>query len=312
MRETLLALLIWAAPIAWPQARALADSSQHQAATKLFDGCADSAPVEAIGLEALEAACPGLQRAIAESAYAPFISDKQRAELSGEALYELKTLMERDAANTSVARAPDLAELMLVMKSLQQEQQSAAPVTWFERLKQWLRKRFVRQQDESWLKRWLERIEINPTLRDGIAIASIILIIGLALVFLINELRVAGVFRRDAPRRLAARGDGSGAQVSAALVDLDRTPLHERASLLFRLLVAALVRSGHLQAERSLTHRELVRRAALGDDSQRACFQSVALLAERIVYGGGAPLGEMDSVISDGRKLLDVLSGAAR
>jgi hypothetical protein len=64
-----------------------------------------------------------------------------------------------------------------------------------------------------------------------------------------------------------------------------------------------------LQAERSLTHRELTVRARFDDSSQRENFRRVAQLAERIVYGGDEAPAELDEVVQAGRALHSQLSG---
>jgi hypothetical protein len=96
------------------------------------------------------------------------------------------------------------------------------------------------------------------------------------------------------------------------VLDIDAAALSERPSIVLRMLVATLVKTGRLQAERSLTHRELIKRVKLDDSGQRESFSRVAQLAERIVYGGNdAPADELDAVVQAGRALNAQLAGAA-
>jgi hypothetical protein len=93
-------------------------------------------------------------------------------------------------------------------------------------------------------------------------------------------------------------------------LDLDAAARSDRPSILLQMLVAALVKTGRLQAERSLTHRELATRARFDDSSQRESFRRVAQLAERIVYGGAEAPADLDEVVQAGRALHSQLSGA--
>jgi hypothetical protein len=82
--------------------------------------------------------------------------------------------------------------------------------------------------------------------------------------------------------------------------------------MLLHMLVATLVNIGRLRTERSLTHRELSSRASLEEQAQRECFQRVAALGERAVYGGGnVSAEEIESVVAAGRSLNTQLLAAA-
>jgi hypothetical protein len=94
------------------------------------------------------------------------------------------------------------------------------------------------------------------------------------------------------------------------VLDLDNAARSERPSILLQMLVATLVKTGRLQAERSLTHRELTARARFDDSSQRESFGRVAQLAERVVYGGDESPAELDEVVQAGGALHAKLSGA--
>jgi hypothetical protein len=127
---------------------------------------------------------------------------------------------------------------------------------------------------------------------------------------IINEVRVARKGRRKRERAGAA---GASAVFDDALavrsLDLDAAARNERPSILLKMLVATLVKTGRLQAERSLTHRELIGRAKFDDSSQRESFRRVAQLAERVVYGGDEAPAELDEVVQAGRALHSQLSG---
>lgn len=90
-----------------------------------------------------------------------------------------------------------------------------------------------------------------------------------------------------------------------AVADLDSAQLREQPSILLRLLVQRLMINGQLQAERNLTHHELVARSRFADPESHARFARVARLAERMLYGAGdADPAQASAVIMDGRNLL--------
>ena len=77
---------------------------------------------------------------------------------------------------------------------------------------------------------------------------------------------------------------------SAELPDLQLLPPAQRPSAVLRSLIVLLRRSGRLQRERALTHRQLAASARFDDAAQRAQFERAALLAERCLYGRPEPL----------------------
>src|SRR5690606_30123936 len=132
-----------------------------------------------------------------------------------------------------------------------------------------------------------------------------------ALAFIFNELRVAGVLsRRTAPAsRELAETPAKNATTGPA--DLDAAALADQPAILLRLLVAQLAARGILTTERSLTHRELVARAALPDAQSQTRFARVSQLAERVLYGHGAmDDGQVRDVVIAGRNLPQQLPGA--
>ncbi|MFI4867644.1 MAG: hypothetical protein ACHQDB_11190, partial [Steroidobacterales bacterium] len=86
---------------------------------------------------------------------------------------------------------------------------------------------------------------------------------------------------------------------------------------LLRLLVQALLQSGRLRGERSLTHRELGVRGAFDDPEQQLRFVRISLLAERLLYGAGVAISataqpQIDQALTDGRQLYaQLLAGRA-
>jgi hypothetical protein len=132
-----------------------------------------------------------------------------------------------------------------------------------------------------------------------------------------RELKAAGV-GTGAAKRAAERTwhapSPAGAK-SLTLDDVDGAPLGEQPALLLRLLVQALLQSGRLKYERSLTHRELGVRSAFDDPQQHGRFVRISLLAERALYGPNVPPAsaaappQIDHALTDGRQLYAQLLG---
>ncbi len=197
--------------------------------------------------------------------------------------------------------------LQPVLASLQEELRPDRPLTWFGRLKQWLRGIFDRQQEDtgSWWERWLRDVEVPQKVTRGILYGLVALIVLLAVAVVLNEVRVAGVLNRRVPRRGRSLGhDPASGLAPLTNADLDSVEPSERPAALLRMLVTTLVNSGRLRTEKSLTHRELGRRAMFDAAEQRECFERVASLGERLLYGaGGASGDEIDKVVTAGRAL---------
>jgi hypothetical protein len=294
-------------PAVWAQTAGPGDGSTAD----VIASCAEST-VDEPGLEALEEACPGLTEALEASGYLPFISSEKRDELQPDELGELQQVADRYAEPPADAEV-GLASLESVLETMRKEE-DARPLTWFERFKRWLRTMLSRQQQDrdSALARWFREFSIPETVRLVILYSSIILIILLAIAVIINELRVAGFFRRGAaPPGHRVVGTDGALIIDATDADLDAASAEARVPLLLRMLVSTLVKSGRLRAERALTHSELGLRATFDDTEQRECFRRVALLAERIVYGADSVrLEEFEPVVAAGRALNTRLAGA--
>lgn len=269
--------------------------------------CSD-ADTDAIGLQDLEAACPGLEHALVELGFAPFIAESQLDELSVHSLVDLQRLAERYREPPADFPDIEIASLKPILQSLQQEEQKQRPLTLLERIRKWLRSVFDRpgSEAESWFSRWFEDVKVSEAVSRAIVYGLVILVIVLAIAVLLNELRAAGVLRRQARTGKVAR-IASGAEQDLAtmtLADLDRVALKDRPSLLLRMLVATLVKTGRLRTERSLTHRELGLRAAFDETAQRECFQRIAALGERVIYGDGRIADdEVAALVQAGRTL---------
>lgn len=301
-RRLVLTILLLAAPAAWSQAAG-------EPAAVLAACIEASAEAETETLEELEVECPGIEHALVEMGYAPFISESQLDELGWYNLQELQALRQRyaQAAAGADVRTDSLAPILNAL----QDKEAERPPTWFDRLKRRLRDLFDRQgESSSWLNNWLADKELPGSVREFIVYAVVFISVVLAILVILNELRAAGVLRRRAgAAKQSPAAPGKPVTSELTLADLESAAPGDRPSVMLRLLVAALVQRGRLRADRSLTHRELTARVALEDAGQRESFARVASLSEKAVYSGGTvPIEEIDAAVAAGRTLIAALA----
>jgi hypothetical protein len=309
VRLSVFLVLLAIAPAAWCQA---AGQDEERSPLDLIESCSDSAGEDTIGLTALEEECPGLTRALEQSGYLPLLSTSQRDTLDSYDLSDLLAVDDWYAEDDSAADELDVGTLGPILDSLR-AQEPERPLTWFERFKRWLRSMADRQQGDSdnWLTRWIENTKVSDKVAIILLYSALGVILALTILVIVNELRAAGVLRQS-PATDADSAASSTAALEDAAVDLDSLPTDRKASMLLRMLVATLVQSGRLRAERSLTHRELSARATFDDAGQRESFQRVAALAERTVYGSHeVPPAEVEPIVAAARALDAQLRGAA-
>ena len=230
--------------------------------------------------------------------------------LRPDALRDIATLEQRYLQRPS--QAPDGAGLDAILEQLTSEQIKPQQ-SWWDMAMAWLRSWFSTPAEGSgsWLDELLERLGQS---RDLITLMTYVLlavaVIG-ALAFIFNELRVAGVLSRRMPPASRRLADAPGEDATTGPGDFDTAALADQPAILLRLLVAQLAARGILTTERSLTHRELVARAALPDAQSQTRFARVSQLAERVLYGHGAmDDGQVRDVVIDGRNLLQQLQAA--
>ena len=284
------------------------------AAQQTLGACAAQAPAGTRGIVALEAACPGIEAALRESSLAANLPASWRESLDTRALRDLVALEQRYRQTPSPA--PDPAALPAILEQLASEQ-IETDRTWWDAVKDWLRSWFAAQDPASgsWLDDFLERLAQSRHLIQVFTYVLLGIVVVAALAFIVNELRVAGVLARRSPPRPPGEAIHAtqAPRRTEAIDDLDAAPPADQPAILLRLLVAHLVARGILRAERSLTHHELVTRATLPDVASQERFTRVARLAERILYGHGAPDAALArAVIAEGRSLLLQLQAGGR
>jgi hypothetical protein len=273
--------------------------------------CAGHVGSSARGLEDMERRCPELSAALTELGYAQTLGDAWAGKLTGTGLITLADLAERYQADDR-GSPPDTTSVRSIVDGL--VRQRGQNVSRWDLFLQWLRSLLGNDPDHSlsWLDRWLEKLGnaggVMTYVMDGLFFCVLVV----AVVFIVRELRATGVLSRR--RSAAAPGlpDAAGFVEPPGEPQLEGAPLRDQPALLLRLLVNCLSRSGRVQANRHLTHRELVARVAL-DEAERRRFAGVAGLAEALLYGRQAEsmdataAHDVERVIDEGRQLLSQL-----
>ena len=293
-----------------------------------------------IGYDRVAVRCPALVRRVGESGVSAWLPrDWHRAgnDLSVGGLRELRRALLReldgggggaaDGAGGGVAdavgaagvakvaeivseggRVPSIERVHEVLASLARGDGERSG--WWVRTKAWLRGVFARDEqatEEGWLARMVGESGPSQAVIELISYVALVLVAMLAVVIVVNELRVSGVFG-GLRRRLAVLADVPVATGRGGLTwdDVQKAPLVRRVGLVLELLVARLGEGERLRAGRGLTARELTRSAQLGDEGDRERLLTVARVAERVRFGGEEVSGvEVDAAVESGRVLLE-------
>jgi hypothetical protein len=158
----------------------------------------------------------------------------------------------------------------------------------------------------DWFERLLGREPLSARVMAGITYAALALVVVLAVLIVVNELRAAGLFRRRT--RPTSRPLPADTPEASALTwrEIEQAPQAERPALLLRLVIERLGHTGRLPAAASLTVGELEARAALPDPEDRARLGELARAAERVRFAASpAPPAVVERALASGRTLLD-------
>ncbi len=264
--------------------------------------CIDHIDGSLSGLPKLEQRCPDLQAALQAAGVRPLIIDSSRTVFDRQSLRRLSSLIH--AANGPLPAVSALAPI------LQKLHGTAAPERpWWRRVWDWLLDHFaIGQPDDGsspwWtdLRRLLGRAHwLWTTLIWGTIIALPIAVV----IIVVREVRAMGTRSTDEP--LAAGAKAAAARPESQLALLRRAPLGQRPAQLFAMLITRLVAAGRLPPDRSLTHREVVRKVLLEDAEQRQLIESLARLSERQLYFAvaGTPAG-LEELLARGEDLYTV------
>jgi len=286
--------LVALAVFAWPA------WSSEQAALETIQACRDQVDDETYGLDDLEKSCPGVKEAIGALRLDERLQADWEDEIGPAMLNDLAVLQLRYDSEPA-SPGPRVDAVHEALAKLKPDKASVEP-SWWEKFKAWLHEVFTPRDAETpeWLQGVLEKLTPSQAVMRVIFYSIIGLVIGLALAVVLNELRVAGVFGRRFARRGGEYATGSGMAIApVTLADLDAAPWFDRPSLALRLLVARLLQQQRLRAERSLTHRELLREARFANETERERFARLALLAETLKFGDRAARGAVEEKAED-------------
>ena len=279
---------------------------------------AATGPKAPSGIGELRLVCPDLEHVIVDSDLSDQLPENWQQRLNRAAIADLSWQLHRYQSRSATA-APRVPTLYQVAHTLNQPQSRHG---WWQDFKDWLRQLLLTRSSPapSFLNRWWSRLSPPQLLLRSILYALLGAIIGMALWIIRRELQAAragaGAAKR-ALQRSAQLPSAAGAR-APALADIDQAALPERPAILLRLLVQALLQSGRLRGERSLTHRELGVRGTFDDAEQQRRFLRISLLAERLLYGAGlasisaTAQPQIDQALMDGRQLYaQLLAGRA-
>jgi hypothetical protein len=244
--------------------------------------CVQRASPRLRGIEALRAACPEIGTDLEDLGLDALLPEDWKARVSPRAVADLTMLADRYALQSAHV-PPSASRLQSIARLLEPAPSS---VSWWQRLRSWI---------ASWLgsdrNRWPDWLRSLANWRSGriiLLFGSIALVLAATVAVIVIELRAAGrIGARRQPRLpkrpVMAAGNIDGPSIS--LADVEAAPESLRPAILLRLLVSALTRSRRLDRDSVMTCRELITAARFDNTAQHEIFASVALLAERVVYG---------------------------
>lgn len=229
--------------------------------------------------------------------------------ISGEGLRDLEAVVRgfRLAPDERTKAGLDFEGLHALLDDVLIEEKSGDSL--WSRLRRWLEQHF--HNDESpRLQRfldWLESLDAPPWLGDVLIKASTVLIVVLALIFVGNELRLAGILRRARrahrePSRAPLGGDAGSAR-ALSFAELRGLPPRALAGAILEMVTAAFAERGWLARSASLTSGELLRQVERRESAMVSPFSALLRSLETIVYGDREPDEE-------GRRQLIAAAGA--
>ncbi|HEV2701893.1 MAG TPA: DUF4129 domain-containing protein [Steroidobacteraceae bacterium] len=268
------------------------------AARSAIDACVariDNAP---LGLPDLEQRCPDLPAALQAAGVRPLIIDSSRSRFNRNSLWLLRNLI-----HGTQGPAPAVAALAPVLRGLHPP--AAVSRSWWVRLLEWLGEHLSNRQNfnpPTWFSGVLRALAKMQWLWTAIIWITVLALPVAVAVIVMREVRAMGRQSVDDP---VAAGEMTAAGPEASrLALLRQMPLAQRPAQLFAMLISRLVAAGRLPPDRSLTHREVARRARLEDPEQRHLINQLARLSERQLYSGSATSAAgADEVLARGEDL---------
>jgi len=240
-----------------------------------------------LALLALPPAVHADPESVAQAQLRPLIIDSSRARLDAHSQEQLQQL-----SHAATGRAPDVALLAPILRGLTA---TAVPArSWWRRVWDWLVDHLTPQQQQSsqpWLADLMQLALRVRWLWSAILWCGLIAL-PVAVGYIVwREVRAMG--RRSSDDVMKSGAPTGGGPAQSPLAVLRAAPPAQRPALLFAMLIGRLVAAGRLPPDRSLTHREVARKALLDDAAERRLIETLARLSERQLYAGtpGTPEG---------------------
>lgn len=256
--------------------------------------------------------CADLAEELESGAWGAALGSVGAEDLSARSFGELVDLIENyERAPAETALAVD--ELAAVVESLRPFEPVAELSLW-ERIREWISDRlgFDDPARGGGLIDWLRNLSIpEDWVRTIVYVLGITIVIA-ALVVLVNELRVSGVFG-GGTGRASVRGGAAAVPAWAKRVPLTfdgvrRAPAARQPALLLELLVERLRGRFGDSVRDSFTHRELADAAGELGVQRRSELDAVVSAAERVTFAGWRPeTADVEPVLSKGKAVLDEL-----
>jgi len=265
-----------------------------------------------IGYDRIAARCPDLMRQLEAGAWAPWLPHGWKEsgnDLSAGSLKELRELVAREshARESSLAKVPDVRRLQPILATLAGNRDE----TGWSRFKSWLRSILERREqptDESWFSRMVSHVGISQSVIRIVTYAALAVVVVMAGIIVMNELRSAGLFGRRRRASHKRRSRNTDATSGLSWSDIEQAQLLDRPCMLLDLIVRRLTDYGSLPPAGALTVRELTRAARLPEAADRSRLEELALAAERVRFSRAELQAEsLEESVAAGRVLLDRL-----
>jgi hypothetical protein len=266
-----------------------------------------------VGFERIAARCPTLAATLKGSTYGAWLPrdwDGRGNQLSPVGLQDLKALLLRERRRAPAARQLSVAAVPSILTRLAAADQPRTP---WERFKAWLHRLLSvppERAQQNWLQRLFGLLQVPGSVWRLISWAALGVIVVLAALVVVNELRAAGVLRPRTRARRDARLPRPTRAVT--LADIGQAEPAQRPRLLLGLIAARLTAQARLPQSRALTVRELTSAAELTDPLDRARLGNLAAACEQLRYSDRAPASSvLLQALAEGGALLASIEAAA-
>jgi hypothetical protein len=291
--------------------------ASEQRALQELDACiAKLDPALDVGYARVVVRCPTLTRSLEQSGWAEWLPrgwKEARNDLSAGSLAELRTLIARELELARAPRAPDVKRLHEVLAGLGPQAQESASL--WSRFRAWMRTVIERNRhtdDRNWLDKMIQHSGRSQTFIDLLTYVALGLLIVLAALILVNELRAAGLLKSRQHASASRLPTGPGQQKPVTWGDIEQAASGDKPRLLLGLVISKLAEQRRIPPAGALTARELTVAAEFADAADRARLSDIATSAERVRYSPAPPAqAAIDRTVAHGRELLERLGGTA-